>query len=635
MGQLLKEVRVLTDLKIIAESRDNGTLVIRGTFQRANAENQNKRVYPRAVLENSIKRLDEKLKNRELVGELDHPAEAIVKLQNASHLITKLEWDGDDLIGEAEILPTPAGQIAKSLIQAGVKIGISSRGVGTLSENSTGSKIVNDDYNMVTFDIVADPSTQGAFPSIAESKQHAIDFVNKVIKPALSEKAFLVMLKNKLNESTVSGKGEKIDTGPMINTTKGKDGKVSKKWKNSKVDPHAAEMLGAAGNRKAYSKSGKRELLQKAKDQVKNAKKLRSAKMRDSKINFKEQFIQVRLVSEGSLSSKKASRMIKQGGKAAKSHGRAMDAIQKYKASKDPKDSQEFIKNSKLNSKQRDTEQAGFSKQKKVLLKKKKKSISEGSAGVSRLRRKAKAGVKINPSKKWYKYTKEDEKRSSNPEGALKGIKKKMSKKNISIESILPEGSGGLQKLSRKVKASLKGPDRGLSNARRLGKRAGQGFLRAVDHSTGKPDLERQARRASKVGSNAIKKAYESYVPLSFSVLIEGLETRGEKNNPFKGMTRGQYKSEKQAARKEMGIGKRKSIKDFTKGRPGKGALPDARGGRRGEPSSEKEAPMSLKQINRAKGNPARSAMVAKKNEKAIGKFMSKLPEGVIPRKLK
>ena len=196
---LLKEVRVLTDLQVISESRDTGVMCIRGTFQRAEEENHNKRVYPKAVLEGCVKSLQEKLSGRELVGELDHPADGVVKLQNASHLITKLEWKGNDLIGEAEILPTPAGQIAKSLINAGVKIGISSRGMGTLSESSEGSKIVNDDYKMITFDLVADPSTKGAYPSLAESKQHALDFVEKVIKPAISERAFVARLKKQLD----------------------------------------------------------------------------------------------------------------------------------------------------------------------------------------------------------------------------------------------------------------------------------------------------------------------------------------------------------------------------------------------------------------------------------------------------
>lgn len=231
---LLKEVRVLTDLEVISESRSTGVMCIRGTFQRAEEENHNQRVYPKAVLESCVKNLSEKLSGRELVGELDHPADGVVKLQNASHLITKLEWQGNDLIGEAEILPTPAGQIAKSLINAGVKIGISSRGMGTLSESSKGAKIVNDDYKMITFDLVADPSTKGAYPSLAESKQHALDFVEKVIKPAISEQAFVARLKKKLDEAAKTkdnpwaictaqvGRGDKAKYERCVKKVKGK-----------------------------------------------------------------------------------------------------------------------------------------------------------------------------------------------------------------------------------------------------------------------------------------------------------------------------------------------------------------------------------------------------------------------------
>ena len=246
---LLKEVRVLTDLQVISESRDTGVMCIRGTFQRAEEENHNKRVYPKAVLEGCVKSLQEKLSGRELVGELDHPADGVVKLQNASHLITKLEWKGNDLIGEAEILPTPAGQIAKSLINAGVKIGISSRGMGTLSESSEGAKIVNDDYRMITFDLVADPSTKGAYPSLAESRQHALDFVENVIKPAISEKAFIARLKKKLQEAKGENNAWAICTAQVGREDKAKYERCVKKVKG-KVD----EMCGPKHGKKKLKK---------------------------------------------------------------------------------------------------------------------------------------------------------------------------------------------------------------------------------------------------------------------------------------------------------------------------------------------------------------------------------------------
>jgi len=248
---LLKEVRVLTDLQVISESRDTGVMCIRGTFQRAEEANHNKRVYPKAVLEGCVKSLQEKLSGRELVGELDHPADGVVKLQNASHLITKLEWKGNDLIGEAEILPTPAGQIAKSLINAGVKIGISSRGMGTLSESSEGAKIVNADYKMITFDLVADPSTKGAYPSLAESRQHALDFVENVIKPAISEKAFVARLKKKLDEAKRENNPWAICTAQVGREDKAKYERCVKKVKleNYSQDKKDAMELHASENR--------------------------------------------------------------------------------------------------------------------------------------------------------------------------------------------------------------------------------------------------------------------------------------------------------------------------------------------------------------------------------------------------
>lgn len=195
---LLEEVKI-TKFEILNEGKKNGNLKVRGIFQRADEANNNKRVYPRKILDNQIERLRPMFESRQLVGELDHPAEAVVSLKNASHLITNLYWNGNDVVGEAEILPTPAGQIAEALIRSGVRIGVSSRGVGSLTEGVDG-KVVNEDYVMLTFDLVADPSTKGAYPSIAESRTIAQNFANNVIKKTLGEKVFLTLLEGKLNE---------------------------------------------------------------------------------------------------------------------------------------------------------------------------------------------------------------------------------------------------------------------------------------------------------------------------------------------------------------------------------------------------------------------------------------------------
>jgi len=190
--QLLQDVFIIENLQILNEGAKNGVMKIRGTFQRAMEANNNGRVYPTAVLENQISRLQPLITERRLCGELDHPQNETVKLSNASHLVTKLEMKGNEVIGEAEVLKTPAGLTAQALINGGVKIGISSRGMGTLSEDHTGNKIVNEDFKLVTFDLVADPSTRGAYPGIAESTESR--FARETHSRLKKESNFLTLL---------------------------------------------------------------------------------------------------------------------------------------------------------------------------------------------------------------------------------------------------------------------------------------------------------------------------------------------------------------------------------------------------------------------------------------------------------
>ena len=199
---LLNDIRILENIEILSEATSPQGMKIRGVFQRADEANNNKRIYPKAILETQVKALQPMIKENRLCGELDHPSHDIVKLSNASHLVTGLYMKGGDVIGEARILGTPAGKVAQALIEGGVKIGISSRGVGTLSEDTMQKvKFVNDDYKMVTFDLVADPSTRGAYPDLYESKQSALEtrkFVDDTYKKALGEQVFVTMLKDKL-----------------------------------------------------------------------------------------------------------------------------------------------------------------------------------------------------------------------------------------------------------------------------------------------------------------------------------------------------------------------------------------------------------------------------------------------------
>ena len=142
---------------------ERGLVKFRGKFQEAEAVNKNKRMYPYSVLDENVKRLNEALEDRRLVGELDHPTDSIIHFADASHVITRLWWDGNILMGEGEILNTPHGKVLKALIDDGVKVGISSRGVGNGSTNEDGILVIGESYKLITFDAVADPSTFAAF----------------------------------------------------------------------------------------------------------------------------------------------------------------------------------------------------------------------------------------------------------------------------------------------------------------------------------------------------------------------------------------------------------------------------------------------------------------------------------------
>ena len=168
MGRLLIDTIPFTMTKRqINESLEdnNGRLIVNGVLQRAEAENQNGRVYPKGILEREV----EKYKGREIkenraYGELDHPDSSVVELKNTSHIVRDVWWDGNDVMGKVEILKTPAGNILKELLEAGCTVGISSRGMGSVKE-SKGVVIVEDDFDLVCWDFVSNPSTHGAFLS--------------------------------------------------------------------------------------------------------------------------------------------------------------------------------------------------------------------------------------------------------------------------------------------------------------------------------------------------------------------------------------------------------------------------------------------------------------------------------------
>jgi len=167
---------VLNEMVSLNESSDPNikNVKFRGKFQEAEAINKNKRMYPYDVLDENLQRLQEAIADRRLIGELDHPTDSIIHFANASHIVTKLWWEGNILMGEGEILNTPHGKVLKALIEDGVKVGISSRGVGNGKVNEDGILVIGESYKLITFDAVADPSTFSAFQEKVTSKKESV-----------------------------------------------------------------------------------------------------------------------------------------------------------------------------------------------------------------------------------------------------------------------------------------------------------------------------------------------------------------------------------------------------------------------------------------------------------------------------
>ena len=153
----------------INESLDqnDGRLIVSGVLQRANSKNQNGRVYPKDTLVREAKKYSETfIRESRALGELDHPDSSVVNLNNVSHNVKSMAWKGDDLIGTVEVLGTPSGNILKELFKSGIKLGISSRGLGSVKEVNEGDSVeVQPDFELIAFDFVSNPSTHGAFLS--------------------------------------------------------------------------------------------------------------------------------------------------------------------------------------------------------------------------------------------------------------------------------------------------------------------------------------------------------------------------------------------------------------------------------------------------------------------------------------
>jgi hypothetical protein len=177
-----------------SEERNEGRVIVTGVLQRAGAKNQNGRVYPKETLmREASKYSNEQIAENRALGELDHPESSVVNLQNVSHNIKKIWWKGDDLLGQVEVLGTPSGNILKELLKAGVKLGISSRGLGSVKQLSEdGTLEVQPDFELVCWDFVSNPSTHGAFmapikESVNDIYINKYDKVNNIINEMLCD----------------------------------------------------------------------------------------------------------------------------------------------------------------------------------------------------------------------------------------------------------------------------------------------------------------------------------------------------------------------------------------------------------------------------------------------------------------
>ena len=176
-------------LEVITEAKKDGgkSYAIEGVFMSAEQKNRNGRIYPRAVMEGAVnKYVTEQVAKGRAVGELNHPEGPTVNLDKVSHKIEKLDWSGNDVVGKATILETPMGQIVKGLLDGGVKLGVSTRGMGSL-QRTNDAMVVKDDFLLNAVDIVQDPSAPSAF---VNGVMEGVEWVwnNGIIEPQAIEK---------------------------------------------------------------------------------------------------------------------------------------------------------------------------------------------------------------------------------------------------------------------------------------------------------------------------------------------------------------------------------------------------------------------------------------------------------------
>ena len=152
---------------------EQGAVFLTGIIQAADQKNGNGRIYPKMILEREVENYRKIIDENRALGELDHPDDSVVNLRNVSHIVTDCWWEGNQVMGKLKALDTPSGNILKSLAQSGISLGISSRGMGSVHE-ANGNTIVEDDFQLICFDIVSEPSTTNAYLNLSENRQREI-----------------------------------------------------------------------------------------------------------------------------------------------------------------------------------------------------------------------------------------------------------------------------------------------------------------------------------------------------------------------------------------------------------------------------------------------------------------------------
>ena len=177
MNRLLIETQTFQQSSLtLTEGKmsDRGNPVVGGILATAEVKNGNGRYYKRSLWEREIDKYMDSVKERRALGELDHPESSVINLKNASHNIVDIYWDGNTVMGKIEILPTPSGNILKALLESNIRLGVSSRGMGSLQENADGLLEVQDDFDLLCWDFVSTPSNPGSYmTTLNEGKVHS------------------------------------------------------------------------------------------------------------------------------------------------------------------------------------------------------------------------------------------------------------------------------------------------------------------------------------------------------------------------------------------------------------------------------------------------------------------------------